>query len=302
MKRRPLGATGVQVAEIGMGGNRLGEAWESAAYWQRLVREALDLGVDFFDTSESYGWGTSEEILGQAVSASDNAIIATKVSRIRATGAKDFSAARIVKQAEGSLLRMRRDCIDVLLLHSPSLQELQQFDWQRGLASLKESGKMRFIGVAVNDAASLAWLLDHERIDVVQLTYNILNTGVEPLLERARECGVGLACRLPLAQGILTGKFRANAEVPSHHRAHFAGDTMTRQIEQAEELRELAADYPGGMTRMAHHFSLAPPAISCIIPGARNSVQLRDNVAASDGAPLSAEMRRRIDAVRAGWE
>lgn len=306
MKQRALGATGIQVGEIGMGCNRLGEDWESTTYWERLVREAVDLGVSFFDTSESYGWGRSEEILGRAISASDNAIVATKVSRIRETAAKDFSAARIIERVEGCLTRLRCDCIDVLQLHSPNLDDLRHFNWQQGFAALKESGKVRFVGVAVNNADELGWLLDHESIDVVQLTYNLLSTEVEPVLERARRCGLGVACRLPLAQGILTGKFSPRQEVPAHHRAHFAGDRMKRWIDEADDLRELAAKYPGGMTRMAHHFSLTPPAISCIISGARNSSQLRENVAASgaDLTPemLTPEMLRRIATVQARWQ
>ena len=154
----------------------------------------------------------------------------------------------------------------------------------------------------MNNAEELSWLLDHESIDVVQLTYNILATEVEPVLERAGRSGVGLVCRLPLAQGILTGKFSPHEEVPSHFRAHFAGDKMERWINQAEDLRDLAAKYPGGMTRLAHHFSLTPPSISCIIPGARNSAQLRENIAASNGAVLTSEIRRQIKAVRARWQ
>lgn len=152
MHYRSLGATGVLVSEVGLGCNRLGEAARTDRHRGDLVRKAVELGVMLFDTPESYGWGRSEEILGQALRPADRVVIATKVSRIQATNEKDFSAARIIQQVEGSLRWRRRDWVDLYQLHSPSLVDLQRFDWQEAMLRLREQGKIRLIGVSINDA------------------------------------------------------------------------------------------------------------------------------------------------------
>ena len=107
-------------------------------------------------------------------------------------------------------------------------------------------------------------------------------------------------CRLPLAQGVLTGKFAPGAEL-GDHRARFSGPRLERRIEMAESLRPLAERCPGGMTRLAHDFSLASDAVTCIIPGARDIAQLEENAAAGAGAGLDAGMRAEIEALRRTW-
>jgi len=274
MNYRELGSTGVRVGEIGMGCNRLGEGGESNQYWVNLVHRAIDLGANLFDTAEAYGWGQSESILGQAVGNRDDVIIASKMSRIRSTNEREFSAARMQETVEGSLRRLKRDCIDIYQLHSPKRQDLEQFDWAEGMSRLKTQGKIRFSGIAVNTPADAAWLMQDNFMDILQITYNVFVPQAEKeIFDLASKTSCGLLCRLPLAQGILTGKFPIGQKVPAGHRACRAGKIMERRIEMAEDLRHIAAAYPGGLTRLALHFSLAPHAVSCIIPGARNKAQ-----------------------------
>jgi aryl-alcohol dehydrogenase-like predicted oxidoreductase len=302
MLYRPLGATGATVSEVSMGCNRLGEGDLPDRHWVDLVRRAVDLGVNLFDTSESYGWGRSEELLGQALGNRAGVLIATKMSRVRDTDAKDFSAARMVLTVEQSLQRLRRDCIDVYQLHSPGRADLERFDWAEGMASLASQGKIRWRAVAVNRADDGIWLIQQGLVDVLQVTYNLFDTSAEAeLFPLAQAHGVGILCRLPLAQGILTGKFRAGDAVPAGHRAHLAGSQMADRIAKAETLRPLAADYPGGLTRLAHHFSLTPPAVSAIIPGARTVAQLEENVAAANAIGLPPAIRAQLDTMRASW-
>jgi aryl-alcohol dehydrogenase-like predicted oxidoreductase len=302
MHYRKLGNTGLEVSEIGFGCNRLGEPDRPAEHWVALVRKAVDLGVTLFDSSESYGWGASEDSLGRGLEGIKDVVVATKVSRIQETNAKDFSAARIVKQAEGCLKRLRRDVIDIFQLHSPSREDMERFDWVDGLEKLRKDGKIRFPAVAINNAADGVWLIRKGYVRALQLTYNIFETDAEAeLFALAGEKGVGLMGRMPIAQGILSGKFKPGADVPKDHRAHLAGNKMAKLIELAEQLRPVAASYPGGMARMAHHFALSPSAMSATIPGARTIEQLADNVAASNGVGLDKTVRARIDAIRAGW-
>jgi aryl-alcohol dehydrogenase-like predicted oxidoreductase len=302
MYYRPLGKTGVLVSEVGMGCNRLGQDYAPDEHWAQLVRQAADLGVTVFDSSESYGWGRSEEMLGRGLGGREDVLIATKVSRNRGGDPRDFSAERVIAAAEASLRRLQRDRIDIYQLHSPSRADLERFDWATGMVRLKEQGKIRFSGVAVNSAADGAWLIENAEVDVLQITYNIFVTDAEEgLFGLALEHGVGLLCRMPLARGVLTGKFRPGEGIGPGHRAALDGERAAENVCKAEMLRPVAESYPGGMTRLAHHFCLTPRAISAIIPGARTVAQVEENVSASNWRGLSAETRRLIRQARQSW-
>ena len=303
MHYRPLGRTGIKASEIGMGCNRLGQDHQPQDFWIDLVRQAADLGVTIFDTAEAYEWGGSEEVLGLALGNRDDVYIATKMCRVRKTNARGYSASRMRETAEGSLRRLRRECIDIYQLHSPSRDDMERDDWVEGMDYLKAEGKIRYAAVAVNSVADGIWLIEQDAVDVLQCTYNIFNTDAENrLFALAKEKGIGLLIRLPLAQGILSGKFSPGTKVPAGHRAHLAGDQMQDRIQKASDLRPLGNVYSGGMTRLAHHFSLKPQAVSAIIPGARSTNQLKENVAASNRIGLTDEMCQQVDAVRAKWE
>jgi aryl-alcohol dehydrogenase-like predicted oxidoreductase len=286
-----------------MGCNRLGGKNQPDTYWIDLVRKAVDLGVTVFDTAEAYGpWYLSEEILGQAIGNRDDVAIATKICRVRETGIKDYSAKRVVERCEASLKRLQRDVIEIYQLHSPNREELLRFDWAEGMARLKRQGKIRAGAVAVSSAADAVYLMEETDVEVLQITYNILATDPEErVFDLAAEKGVGLLVRMPLARGVLTGKFRPGEEIAEGHRILLSEDRGP-MIQKAEDLRGLGEDYPGGMTRMAHHFSLTPRAVSAIIPGARTQEQLQQNVSASNGRGLPEGWRERIDQIRAGWQ
>lgn len=297
---RPLGNTGAQVSEIAMGCNRLGEPAMPDTHWIDLVQRAADLGVTLFDSSESYGWGRSEEILGQALGNRSDVLVATKVSRIRESNSKDFSAARIVQQVEGSLRRLQRDQIDIYQLHSPSLADLQSFDWPEAMTRLQSQGKIRFIGVSINDAASGLWLLEQGLVQVFQVGYNLLEPKVgNALFAQAQAHGIGILVRVPMAQGILTGKFHPGEPVAQDHRAHLAGAKMESLIAAAEPYRELAAQSGQALGQFALRYAISPAAVSAVIPGARNVEQLAQNVAASNGVGLSAAELAAVNAVQA---
>jgi aryl-alcohol dehydrogenase-like predicted oxidoreductase len=303
MHYRELGSTGVMVSEVGFGGNRLGEDYAGDDHWVALIRRAADLGVNLFDTSESYGWGRSEEMLGKALGNRDDVLIASKMCRIRETGEHEFSAARMALTVEESLKRLRREVLDIYQLHSPSREAMEQYDWAQGMENLKREGKIRFAAVAVNTEADAMWLMEQSLVDVLQITYSIFHTQPEQgLFAMATEKGVGLMCRMPLARGVLTGKFKAGEEVDPGHRATLDGDRMWENVRRAEDLRPIGEGYPGGMTRMALHFALTPRAVSAIIPGARTVAQLEDNVSASNGNGLPAEVAGQIAAAHAQWD
>lgn len=302
MHYRDLGKTGLRVSEIGFGGNRLGETDQPDSHWVDLITRAMDLGVNLFDTAAAYAKGRSEEMLGLALSRRPDVLIATKISWDRQTGKNDFSSQRMLQEAETSLKRLRRDRIDIYQLHSPSREDLDTFDWAEGFRRLKEQGKIHLAAVAIDQEADGVWLIEQGLVEVLQLTYNIFETqAATRLLPLAKEKGIGLLCRMPLARGVLSGKFKAGESVPDGHRAHLEGEMLEQRIRLAEDLRPLGDRYPGGMARLAHHFSLTPEAISAIIPGARSIAQLEENVAASNGKGLPAAVLDEIQRIRAGW-
>lgn len=302
MHYRPLGKTGYTVSEISMGCNRLGEPNMPDRHWVDLVRRAVELGVNLFDTSESYGWGRSEEMLGQAIGNRGDILIATKVSRIRETNRHDFSSQRIVERAESSLRRLHRDCIDIYQLHSPRLEEMKHFDWLEGMARLKEAGKIRLVGVSINDVASGEWLIEEGLADVLQVPYNMLEPEVgEGVFPLAKQHGVGIMVRMPMAQGILTGKFSPDEPVPEGHRAHLAGAQMPKLIRLAEDLKPLALDWGIPLGRIALQYAISPGAVSAAIPGARTPEQLMANVEASNGVGLTEEQLVRIASIQKRW-
>ncbi len=303
MRYRELGVTGARVSEIGMGCNRLSEAGMPAAHWVALVQHAISLGITLFDTAEAYNWGGSEEILGEAIGNRDDVLVADKVCRVRETGEKDWSPDRILQRLDESLRRLRRDRIDIYQLHSPSLEEMQRYDWPLAMARAKEAGKIRFSGVSINDAASGRWLIAQRLVDVMQVPFNMLEPAVgRDVFPLAADAGVGILVRVPMAQGILTGKFHPDRNVPEGHRAHQAGARMPRLIERAEAFRPLAEEGDLPMGRLALRYCLSQPGVSAAIPGARTVEQLEGNVAASNGHGLSDDLLERIAAVQASWE
>ncbi len=301
MNYRKLGISGLSVSEVGLGCNRIGETIHDDDHWINLIQHAIDLGVNIFDTSERYQKSRSEELLGRAVGNRRDIYIATKMAPISNTRG-EFTLARMVKTVENSLNRLQREYIDIYQLHSPSREAIEQHDWIEGMLKLRAQGKIHLRAVAIRTVEDGIWLIENKAVDVLQITYNIFETAPENgLFVLAKEHQIGLMCRMPLARGILTGKFRPEESVTDDHRATLQGDRLAQQIDQAEQLRPLGELYEGGMTRMAHHFSLRPDTISCIIPGARNINQLDQNVAASGKTRMSNDIYQQIIDVREGW-
>jgi aryl-alcohol dehydrogenase-like predicted oxidoreductase len=302
MHYRELGETGLIVSEVGLGCNRLGQENQTDEHWINLIHRAVDLGVNLFDTSESYAGGRSEEMLGCALGARDDVYVATKMSAQNRAGERDFSAARMVQSVEASLRRLHRDRIDIYQLHSPRTIDLKRFDWAEGMTRLQEQGKIGLRAVAVRTVDDGIWLIKQGLVEVLQITYNIFVTAAEErLFPLATESGVGLLCRMPLARGVLTGKFRAKTGIPRENRAHLDGDRALKRLELVNELRPFGAAYEGGLTRLALNFSLTPTAVSAIIPGARTMAQLEENVTASNGEGLPAEVWKQIVDIKADW-
>jgi aryl-alcohol dehydrogenase-like predicted oxidoreductase len=300
MQYRELGRTGIKVSVIGFGAWAIGGAAEASGAplgWGRTsddeslaaIRRARDLGVNFFDTSDSYGFGRSESLLGIVLSRTrQEVVLATKVGVVRSSSGelkKDFSRQHIFHAVDGSLKRLRSDYIDVYQVHNPTIEDLRREEIQEAMEMLQDAGKIRFWGVSVSTPEEGLEIMQRGWAHVLQVLYNILNQApARKLFPAAKEKGYGIVVRVPLASGLLTGKFRTDAT--------FAADDIRqnfltpRRLEEAvarvDEVKSIIGGTARTLAEGALRFVIAEDAVSTTIPGARNARQVEMNVAAGD--------------------
>ncbi|MCC6629271.1 MAG: aldo/keto reductase [Chloroflexi bacterium] len=304
MRYRPFGGTGLTVSTVSMGCNRLGDPGTDWAQWPPVVRQALELGVTFFDTSNSYNQGRSESVLGEVLSAHPAPVVVSTKGGVPVETndfpRREFTAATILAAAEDSLHRLRRDTIDLYMLHSPSVAQLERDDWAIAIDQLKARGKVRCFGISTHDHASGIWALQHGA-EFLQIEYDLLNpTAADALLPLAERLGAGIMVRTPLARGLLSGKFPVGQPLPAEQQwRRPSGDQLQLRLRRIEQLRFL--ERPGQtLAQAAIRFVLSHPAIHCAIPGANSLAQLADNVSAAD-ADLTTDELARIRALHAAW-
>jgi aryl-alcohol dehydrogenase-like predicted oxidoreductase len=307
MRYRTLGRTGLRVSTVSMGANRLGDPGADPRLWPPIVARALGLGVNFFDTSISYNQGRSEAILGEVTSGcQEPTFISTKVgfNLDFELGAewqrRDYSARAILRDVDGQLARLRRDAIDVYMLHSPTTLELEQSDWATAIADLKRGGKLCWFGISTSSHESGILAIEHGA-EVLQVEYDLLSPYAEDeLLPLAARMNVGVSVRTPLARGLLTGKFKVDEPIaPEQQWRRPTGQKLQTRLRRVEQLRFL--ERPGQtLAQAALRYALAHPAVHCVVPGARTLDQLEENVPAADADLTPAELAR-IKELQAEW-
>lgn len=305
MEYRQLGKSGLDVSTLCVGcWVFAGEGWGEQPRSDSIatVHAALDSGINFFDTAEGYGAGTSEEVLGQAlIGRRDKAIIATKVSPGNALPAalRDHLAA--------SLRRLQTDYVDLYIIHWP-LSGHPVAPTLALLDDLKREGKIRAIGVSNFGPHNLAELLAAGvQVDANQCGYNLLTRAVEyEVLPLCRANEIGLTAYMPLMQGILAGKWATVDDIPPFRRRtrHFASDRPgTRHggpgaeadlIRALDELRAVAAELGQPMADVALAWLAAQAGVASVIAGARRPDQVERN-ARGIGLKLDAAAIARLD-------
>jgi len=315
MHYRDLGNTGIKVSAIGFGAWAIGGAAAASGTplgWGKTndddslaaIRRARDLGVTFFDTADSYGFGRSESLLGIVLSGKrENVVIATKYGIFKAAdGAmkKDFSQRHILHAVDGSLKRLRTDYIDLYQAHNPTIGELLRGEIQEAMELLQDQGKIRYWGISISTPDDGIEIIRRGWSHALQVNYSILNQApAEQLFALAKEKGYGIIARVPLASGLLTGKFRVDSTFPPDDvRQNFlTRRRLEEAIERVDEAKSIIGGSARNLTEGALRFVLANDAVSTTIPGARNARQAEANAAAEDGTlppEVVAKLRARL--------
>jgi aryl-alcohol dehydrogenase-like predicted oxidoreductase len=300
MQYRELGRTGIRVSVIGFGGWAIGGSADASGAplgWGKTsddeslsaIRRAREMGVTLYDTADSYGFGRSESLLGIVLSRyRQEVVIATKVGVVRTSSGelkKDFSRQHIFHAVDGSLKRLRTDYIDLYQVHNPTLDELRRDEIQDAMERLQDAGKIRFWGVSVSTPEEGLEVVNRGWAHALQVLYNVLNQApAHELFPLAREKGYGVIARVPLASGLLTGKFRIDSLFASDDvRQNFLTPRRLQEaIERVDEVKSIIGGAARNLAEGALRFVLADEAVSSTIPGARNPRQVEMNVAAAD--------------------
>jgi aryl-alcohol dehydrogenase-like predicted oxidoreductase len=301
----------MRVSEISLGTWAFGDGWGTVSEDDALgaLNRAVDLGVNFLDTADVYGDGRSEKLIATLLKArpNDEILVATKAGRrLDPHTPEGYDYDNLSAFVERSLNNLGVEALDLLQLHCPPTEVYRQGSTFEALDRLQEAGKVLNYGVSVEKVEEARMALDYPGVATVQIIFNIFRQKpAEEFFPLAEERNVGILARVPLASGLLSGKMRSdrvfteddhrnfNREGQAFDKGEtFSGVDFETGLLAAEELKELV---PEGNTlaQFALRWILMHPAVSCAIPGGKNSAQVEDNVAAADMAPFSDDVMQR---------
>jgi aryl-alcohol dehydrogenase-like predicted oxidoreductase len=296
MNYRNLGSAGLLVSPLCLGTMMFGGPTD-AAESIRIMHQAIDLGINFFDTANIYNAGQSEIVVGQALAdRRDKVILATKGRAPMGPGPNESGAGRghLMRALDASLKRLKTECIDVYYVHTPDYATPIE-ETLRALDDMVRMGKVHYLGCSnfrawrLVEALGLSARLNLHRFACVQPLYNIVNRDIEvELLPACRELGVGVVSYSPLARGILSGKYQPGQPYPEGSRAA-RNDRRMQQAELRDEsfvvARELSRHCESKgvpLSRFALAWCLANSNVTSVIIGPRTHGQFEDNVQCLD--------------------
>lgn len=306
MNYRELGNTGIMVSEVSFGTWAIGGSWGKTNDGESLksLEFAIDQGVNFFDTADVYGDGHSEELLAKATKGREDKIhIATKFCRKGDIfDPKNYSYETVSSYCEDSLRRLNRETIDLYQVHCPATDILRDGQVFAVLDRLQQEGKIRHYGVSVETVEEGLICLENPKVKSLQVILNIFRQKpLEILLPEAHKRGVGVLVRLPLASGLLTGKYTSDHifEEDDHRNFNengaafnvgetFAGLGFKKGVELSGQLKWIAEERKS-MASASLRWILDQKEITCIIPGFKNTKQVADNLEAIHTKPFSKE-------------
>ena len=310
MHYRNFGKTGLTVSDIGYGAWGIGKAmWIGADDNESLrsLHVARDAGVNFFDTALVYGDGHSEKLIARAFGKSPDIIIASKVpprdyvwevqpgSPLRRT----FPRQHVFSSLDKTLRSLGRDQIDIYQFHTWHDDWASEPEWIETVRELKSSGKVRFVGISIQNhqPANVLRALDTGLVDSVQVIYNIFDQSPEDeLFPYCEKHGIGVIVRVPFDEGGLTGKLTPDTNFPEGDFRHnyFRGNRKQEVWNAVQAIVRDTGITLDQLPSLALRFCLTPAAVSTVIPGMRNTRHVAANVAGSDAGPLPPDMLAKL--------
>ena len=282
MRKRPLGRTGISVSELGLGTWGLsgdGYAPLPETDQDAVIERALALGVTLFDTADSYGKGAMETRLGERLAAHRETVIVTKLGTDREVtpARKSFKPAFIRESFERSRERLKREVVDVVLLHNPSERTLFRGEAAAVLQELKAAGSIRAWGASV-EGADTARIALQQGANVLELAYNAFHSrDLRQLAAEIENHGVGILARSVLAHGLLCGQWPYDKEFArtDHRSERWTGDDLKRRISQLNAIRPCVnGSTVTSLRAAAVRFVLSSDVVSCAVLGPRSALQL----------------------------
>jgi aryl-alcohol dehydrogenase-like predicted oxidoreductase len=306
MHYRKLGKTNFNVAEVSLGAWQIGGGWGdvSDADAERVLRAAIENGINFIDTADVYGDGRSERFVAKVLSETKTEVfVATKAGRrLQPHTADGYNRENLTAFVERSLKNLQRDRLDLVQLHCPPTEVYYRPEAFAVLDELKQAGKILHYGVSVEKVEEALKAIEFPGIATVQIIFNIFRQRPKDLLfPLAQQRDIGILVRLPLSSGLLTGKITRNTVFAADdHRSFnrsgeqfdrgetFSGVDFETALDAVDEIRKRVPEGVS-MANFALRWILDHQAVSCVIPGARNEQQVIQNAAASDLPPLKAD-------------
>ena len=315
MQYRKLGKTDWNISEVSLGtwqvGGRWGEPFDDARA-DRIINEAIDGGVNFIDTAEVYSDGRSEEAVGRVVRGRSEWIyVATKCGRqINPHTNENYTGNALRGYVEDSLRRMKLERIDLVQLHCPPTDVFYRPEIFEMFDRLKQEGKIGALGVSVEKVEEGIKAMEYDNVVSVQIIFNLFRQRPSELFfDLAAKNNVGIIARVPLASGLLTGKFNSQTTFdPEDHRnfnrngeAFDQGETFSG-VDYESGLRAvsmLKSIFPReqNLAPVALQWILSFPEVSCIIPGASRLEHLQSNLSVEGREPLTGEQIERMNAL-----
>lgn len=314
MQFRTLGRTGWKVSSISFGAWAIGGSWGAVDDDESLaaLNRAVDLGVNFFDTADVYGDGRSERLLARLrKSRSEEIHVATKAGRrLDPHVASGYDRSHLTTFVDRSLNNLDSDALDLLQLHCPPTDVFYMPEVFGVLDDLVQAGKLRYYGVSVEKVEEALKAIEYPNVQSIQIIFNMFrHRPADLFFQQAKARKVGILARVPLASGLLTGKFSASQTfAPDDHRQtnrngeeFDRGETFSGVDYQTglQAVEELEAVCPAGMSmpQFALRWILMFEAVTCAIPGAKRVSQVEENVRAADLPPLSKAAMAAVEAI-----
>ena len=315
MKYRKFSDLGWDVSEIGLGCWEIGGSWGDVSEHDArgILKQALDKGVNFFDTADMYGDGRSEKFLAELIkSTSEKIYVTTKLGRrVRGTNYPwGYNQEPMEEFIDRSLINLGIDCIDLLQLHCPPSEICSKKETYEMMDEIVKIGKIKYYGVTVHKLSDAMEAIQFPNVKSIQIVFNIFRQKpAEDFLKEAKKRNVGILARGPLASGLLTGTISQETKFPEYdHRNYnidgksfdvgdtFSGVNFEKGLMVVEKLKELLPDN-FSLTELALKWILMHDEVSVVIPGAINKSQVQMNASASDLEDISSFLLPKINSI-----